>query len=67
MLDKGLIIGGDVPVIPQTKLPTADELKNKSTDELIDESQKLYKIIGVTGNFVRSYSEAEDKKNLYRI
>ena len=62
MLDKGLIIGGDVPVIPQTKLPTADELKNKSTDELIDESQKLYKIIGVTGNFVRSYSEAEDKK-----
>ena len=54
MLDKGLIIGGDVPVIPQTKLPTADEL--------IDESQKLYKIIGVTGNFVRSYSEAEDKK-----
>ena len=61
MLDKGLIIGGDVPVIPETKLPTADELKNKSTDELIDESQKLYKIIGVTGNFVRSYSEAEDK------
>ena len=62
MLDKGLIIGGDVSVIPQTKLPTADELKNKSTDELIDESQKLYKIIGVTGNFLRSYSEAEDKK-----
>ena len=61
MLDKGLIIGGDVPVIPETKLPTADALKNKSTDELIDESQKLYKIIGVTGNFVRSYSEAEDK------
>ena len=62
MLDKGLIIGGDVSVIPQTKLPTADELKNKSTDELIDESQKLYKIIGVTGNFLRAYSEAEDKK-----
>lgn len=62
MHDKGLIIGGDVSVIPQTKLPTADELKNKSTDELIDESQKLYKIIGVTGNFLRSYSEAEDKK-----
>jgi len=63
LLDKGLIIG-DISLEKKQKLPkfSSDDLKNKSTDELITESQKLYKILGVTGNFLRSYSEATDKK-----
>ena len=63
MLDKGLIIG-DISLAKNQKLPKvpSDDLKNKSTDELIAESQKLYKILGVTGKFLRSYSEATDKK-----
>lgn len=61
--EQGIIIGEITPSRPKIEKSDNDpeSLKNKSTDELIDEQQKLYKLLGVTGNFVRSYSEAEDK------
>ena len=61
--EKGVIIGDITPQRPKIEKNEDDpeSLKNKSTDELIDEQQRLFKLLGVTGNFVRSYSEAEDK------
>ena len=63
LFEQGVIIGDITPQRPKIEKNEDDpeSLKNKSTDELIDEQQRLYKLLGVTGNFVRSYSEAEDK------
>ena len=63
LFEQGVIIGDITPQRPKIEKNVDDpeSLKNKSTDELIDEQQRLYKLLGVTGNFVRSYSEAEDK------
>ena len=63
LFEQGVIIGDITPSRPKIEKNADDpeSLKNKSTDELIDEQQRLYKLLGVTGNLVRSYSEAEDK------
>ena len=63
LFEQGVIIGDITSSRPKIEknADAPESLKNKSTDELINEQQRLYKILGVTGNFVRSYSEAKDK------
>ncbi|MDY6416991.1 MAG: inverse autotransporter beta domain-containing protein, partial [Succinivibrio dextrinosolvens] len=56
------------PVVPQKldKANSSDDilgsLKDKSNEELFKTREELYQLLGVTGQFARGYSEAQDKE-----
>lgn len=62
MREQGIIIVRVDNDPTKPKLKSEEDLKVASTDDLINEEEKLYKFIGVTGEFVRNYSQAQDKK-----
>ena len=62
LLSKGIILVKDETLLPNVPKESPEDLKNASTNELIEQQQKLYRIINVTGDFLFAFSHANDKE-----